>query len=163
MPTDNSTLLPSLEVITSMITPAILIVAGGSLVASTLVRMSGINDQARRLIVRGIDLRRAHDQAGLEFLNGQLDRLLRRNDLVRNALLWFYLAVSLFLLSSLVIGLTELLWSHLSWIGPAIVMLGAIFLFVGSASLVLEVNISSGTIRREVEMLRAGGLDASEM
>lgn len=162
MLSNNPSILPALSIVTSMITPAILILAAGSLVSSTLVRMGRIVDQIRRLVARGDELRRRGNHAGVRVLDEQLSLLLRRHDLVRRALLAYYVAISLFLLSSIAIGITHLLLTHLVWVGPAIVMLGAIFLFVGSAALVVEVNLSSGTVRREVERFQSGTVDPSE-
>jgi hypothetical protein len=159
MLSSNTGLLPSLQVITGMITPAILILAAGSLVSSTLVRIGRIVDQTRRLIARGEEMRRADNQASLKILDEQLDLLMRRNDLARSALRSYYVAISLFLLSSLVLGLTVLFQSHLIWVGPVIVMLGAIFLFLGSAALVVEVNVSGNATRHEVALFRSGAPD----
>ena len=45
---------PSLAIVSAMITPAILILAAGSLVSSTLVRLGRIVDQTRVLVDRGL-------------------------------------------------------------------------------------------------------------
>jgi len=96
-------------------------------------------------------MRQAGNESALRIVDQMLHVLLRRNDLARTALICYYTAISLFLLSTLVIGFTLLLHSKLDWIGPAIVMLGSICLFAGSAALVVEVNVSSGTTRQEVQ------------
>lgn len=152
-------LLPSLSVVTGMITPAILILAAGSLVSSTLVRIGRIVDQTRALIERGRQMRSAGNQRALEIIDRQLDVLLRRSDLARNALMGYYIAISLFLLSSLAIALTILFHSTLTWLGPAFVIIGGLFLFAATASLVVEVNVSGGSSRREVELYRQGAFD----
>ena len=85
--------------------------------------------------------------------------LLRRSDLARNALVCYYTAISLFLLSIFIIGLTLLHVINVDWLGPAIVILGGVFLFAGSASLVVEVNISGGSTRQEVQWYRMGAFD----
>jgi hypothetical protein len=146
-----SSILPSLQVVSAMITPAILILAAGSLVASTLVRLGRIVDNIRALIARGQEMREAGNENAVLIVDQMLHVLLRRNDLARTALICYYTAISLFLLSTLVIGFTLLLHSKLDWVGPAIVMLGGICLFAGSAALVVEVNVSSGTTRQEVQ------------
>jgi hypothetical protein len=151
----NTTLPMSLHVVSGMITPAILILAAGSLVSSTLVRIGRIVDQTRALIARGEAMRRIGNQSALVLVDEQLDVALRRGDLARAALREYYVAISLFLLSSLVIALTILLQDRLSWVGPLIVMVGGGFLFAGSAKLVIEVNASAGSTRAEVEWYRA--------
>lgn len=154
-----SSMLPSLSVVTGMITPAILILAAGSLVSSTLVRIGRIVDQTRGLIRRGEEMRRIGNRAALPLIDEQLTILLRRADLARSALTGFYLAIALFLLSSLAIALTLLLHSPLTWLGPAFVILGGICLFVAAAALLVEVNLSGGSTRREVDWYRTGAFD----
>ena len=155
-----SQMLPSLSVVTGMITPAILILAAGSLVASTLVRIGRIVDQTRALIKRGEELRRIGNVAALPLIEEQLAVQLRRGDLARNALLGFYIAIALFLLSSLAIALTLLLHMTAAWLGPAFVILGGLCLLAGTAALVVEVNLSGGSTRREVDWYRSGVLDS---
>jgi hypothetical protein len=150
---------PSLQVVTGMITPAILILAAGSLVSGTLVRIGRIVDNIRALIARGEMMRRAGNDNALRIVDRQLDFLLRRSDLARTALVCYYSAISLFLLSILFIGLTLLHVINQDWLGPSIVMLGGVFLFAGSACLVIEVNISSGSMRQEVQWYRVGAFD----
>jgi hypothetical protein len=150
---------PSLQVVTGMITPAILILAAGSLVSGTLVRIGRIVDNIRALMARGELMRGAGNDNALRIIDRQLDLLLRRSDLARIALICYYSAISLFLLSILVIGLTLLHVINLDWLGPSIVMLGGVFLFAGSASLVIEVNISGGATRQEVQWYRMCAFD----
>lgn len=157
-----SSMLPSLSVVTGMITPAILILAAGSLVSSTLVRIGRIVDQTRALIRRGEEMRRIGNRAALPLIDEQLTILLRRADLARNALTGFYLAIALFLLSSLAIALTLLLHSTLTWLGPAFVILGGVCLFVAAAALLVEVNLSGGSTRREVDWYRTGAFEPDD-
>jgi hypothetical protein len=157
-----SAMLPSLSVVTGMITPAILILAAGSLVSSTLIRIGRIVDQTRALIKRGEELRRTGNLAALTLIDEQLSMLLRRGDLARNALMGFYVAIALFLLASLAIALTLLLHREFAWLGPAFVILGGVCLFIGAASLVVEVNLSGGSTRREVEWYRSGAFDTQD-
>jgi len=151
-------MLPSLQVVTGMITPAILILAAGSLVQGTLIRLGRIVDNIRALIARGLEMRLAGNEDALRLIDSHLTILLRRNDLARTALVCYYTAISLFLLSTLVIALT-LLFHKLDWLGPAIVMLGGAFLFAGSAALVIEVNVSSGSTRQEIQWYRQRAFD----
>jgi hypothetical protein len=157
-----SSMLPSLSVVTGMITPAILILAAGSLVSSTLVRIGRIVDQTRALIRRGEEMRRIGNHAALPLIDEQLAMLLRRGDLARNALMGFYVAIALFLLSSLAIALTLLLHSRLAWLGPAFVILGGMCLFAAAAALVVEVNLSGGSTRLEVNWYRTGAFDLDD-
>lgn len=155
-------MLPSLQVVTGMITPAILILAAGSLVTSTLVRIGRIVDNIRALITRGMEMRRKGNDTAVRVIDEQLNLLLRRADLARRALVFYYVAISVFLLSSLLIALSVLFHGPLTWLGPAMVMVGGVFLLAGSAALVIEVNISSGATRQEVQWYRMGAFDSAE-
>lgn len=138
-----------------MITPAILILASGSLVSSTLVRLGRIVDQTRALIAEGQALRSAGPTPALDFVDRRIDRQLRRAELARSALLGFYIAISLFLISSVVIAITQATHAGFFWFGPIIVILGGVVLILATAALVFEVNVSAGTLHEEVESYRA--------
>ncbi|HME81207.1 MAG TPA: DUF2721 domain-containing protein [Candidatus Eremiobacteraceae bacterium] len=157
------TMLPSLQVVTGMITPAILILAAGSLVQGTLIRLGRIVDNIRALIARGLEMRQAGNEHALLLIDQHLSILQRRNELARTALVCYYVAISLFLLSTLVIALTLLFHSKLDWLGPVIVMLGGTFLFAGSAAFVLEVNVSAGSTRQEIQWYRQRAFDPPEI
>ncbi|MBV8082888.1 MAG: DUF2721 domain-containing protein [Candidatus Eremiobacteraeota bacterium] len=150
---------PSLQVVTGMITPAILILAAGSLVTSTLVRIGRIVDNIRALMNRGMRMRRDGNDEAVRIIDQMLEVLLQRNDLARRALLGYYASISLFLLGSLVIALTLLFHSPLAYLGPLIVIVGGGFLFAASAALVFEVNLSSGSVRQEVQWYRMRAFD----
>ena len=148
---------PSLAIVSAMITPAILILAAGSLVSSTLVRLGRIVDQTRVLIDRGLAAKQRGDQRALAFIEAAINLQLRRADLARRALLGFYISISLFLVSSLAIALLEATRATAYyWVGPTIVMLGGGVLILATAALVIEVNISEGTLQEEVRIYRQG-------
>ncbi|MDQ6780766.1 MAG: DUF2721 domain-containing protein [Candidatus Eremiobacteraeota bacterium] len=146
-----------LAIVSAMIAPAILILAAGSLVSSTLVRLGRIVDQTRALLSSGEHHRGSGDQRGLALIESRIDLQLRRAELARRALLGYYLSIFIFLLSSLLIALFEAVHlSKLFWIGPAFVILGGGVLLFATASLVVEVNISAGTLHEEVRVYRQG-------
>ena len=146
---------PALAIVSAMITPAILILASGSLVSSTLVRLGRIVDQTRSLIALAQSLRSADRTAALAAVEQRIDLHLRRAALARRALLGYYLSICLFLLSSLLIALLEAAHlTHLWWIGPTFVIIGGLVLTLATLSLVIEVNISAGSLRQEVAAAR---------
>jgi hypothetical protein len=150
----SPTLNLSMSVVSAMIAPAILILAAGSLVSSTLVRLGRVVDQTRTLIQRGEELRRTGNSVALAVVDRRIDRQLRRAELTRRALGGYYLAIGLFLLASLIIAITELLHVAL-WLGPLIIILGGAVLIGATSALVFEVNLSAGTLREEIESYRA--------
>jgi len=152
-------LYPGMSIVTAMITPAILILAAGSLVASTLVRLGRVVEQTRVLIVKGQSLRAEGKLAAVVIIEGRMARQLRRAELTRNALWGYYLAIVLFLISSVTIALSQLLHTRLVWIGPAMVLAGGFMLIVATSQLVVEVGLSAGSLREEVESYKRRELD----
>jgi hypothetical protein len=142
---------PGMAIVTAMITPAILILATGSLVASTLVRLGRVVDQTRALIVRAETLRQNGNVPAVAIIEDRMGRQLRRAELARNALWGYYLAIVFFLISSVMIALSRIIHVRLSWIGPAFVLLGGCVLIAATSQLVVEVGLGAGSLREEVE------------
>jgi hypothetical protein len=142
---------PSMAIVSAMITPAILILAAGSLVSSTLVRLGRVVDQTRLLVLRGQELRAAGKHAAVAIIEERMDRQLRRAELARQALWGYYLAIVLFLLSGVVIALGQAIHFRFSWIGPAIVVAGGLVLIAATSQLVIEIGVGAGSLREEVE------------
>jgi hypothetical protein len=140
-----------LAIISASLTPAILILATGSLVTSTLTRLNRITDRARDLI-EGIDAARERDDEELV----QLDILwlrtyLRRSTLAERALTFYYTAIFFFVASSLAITIDDLTRDAVPWLSLLLVVGGALLLFAGTASLVIEANLATGALRAEIE------------
>jgi hypothetical protein len=142
---------PFLAIISAMITPSILILAAGSLVASTLTRIARVVDRARTLIDRIPQYRAAGDEASIAVAKGWLRDYQRRGALAERALQLYYLAIGLFVAGSLAITIDNLTQHAIPWLSLALVVSGAACLFFGTAALVLETNIATGTLRSEIE------------
>lgn len=140
--------------VTAMITPAILILAAGSLVASTLVRLGRVVDQTRAFILQGQEMRKEGRTSELAVVEERIDRQLRRAELARNALWGYYVAITLFLLSSVVLAIDQATRAPFGWLGPSIVLLGGLVLMLATLALVFEVGLSAGLLREEVEVYR---------
>jgi hypothetical protein len=144
-------------IVSAMITPAILILATGSLVASTLTRLARVVDRARTLIER-VEVERARgDEAAARRTLVQLAGYKRRSMLVDRALRFFYWAIGLFIASSLAIAIDKALRDAIAWAVVALVILGAMALLLGAASLILETGLAAGVLRSEIEEIEAGG------
>ncbi len=140
----------SLALISAMITPAFLIVATGSLVASTLTRLARIVDRARVLVDRIGAHRDQADEAAVARETKWLRTYARRAALAERALTTYYVAIGLFVAGSLAITFDNLTRDSVPWLSLALVVAGAIFLFLGTAALVIETNIATGTLREEI-------------
>ena len=97
---------PNYSTLTAMITPALFMTATGSLIISTSNRMSRIVDRIRQLNEQGDSLSRGKSDLDfpaerLEHIATQLAHLVRRSDRIRQALTLLYLALALFVGTSL--------------------------------------------------------------
>src|ERR1041385_6565475 len=99
----------SLAVLTAMITPAVLISASGTMILSTSTRLARVTDRVRSLSDRlqnlsaGITVDDCAEERRA-MLYDQLDKLTSRSRLLQRALTTFYLAVGVFVASSVAIG-----------------------------------------------------------
>lgn len=148
----------ALAVLTAMITPAVLISACGTLILSTSTRVGRVVDRVRVVsrefeeMVRsdsGIELR-AERQA---MIFDQLDKLTSRSRLLQSALTIFYLALGIFVATSVAIGAVAVSGTHYYWIPVVTGLIGACFLFYGSILLIFEARLALSTIHAEMDFL----------
>ena len=148
----------SLAVLTAMITPAVLISACGSMILSTSTRLSRVTDRVRSLADRFEEL--AHGNPEMELFEErraatfkQLDMLTSRSRLLRRGLTVFYMAVSVFVATSVSIGVVAATGLRYSWVPVVLGMIGACFLFYGSVLVILEARIAYSTTQVEMDFL----------
>ena len=156
-------LTSSLAVLTAMITPAVLISASGTMILSTSTRLGRVVDRVRSLSDR---LRRLTEEEHTEFfeeeramLYDQLDKLTSRSRLLQRALTTFYLAVGVFVATSLAIGAVAFFFarglsiSRGAWLPVAMGLIGALFLLYGSMLLVFEARLALSTTHAEMDFI----------
>jgi len=145
----------SLAIISAMITPAILILASGNLVSSTLTRLGRIVDRARALG----DHLAAHGNAMTVSASAELTEILRnyrrRSIFVARALSAYYAAIGFFIVTSLTIALDNFMQSLVPWLAVALTVVGVLLLLLGTLALVIETNLASGMLGRELDVLGA--------
>src|SRR5437867_8364922 len=129
MATAMDGLSSSLAVLTAMITPAVLISASGTMILSTSTRLGRVVDRVRSLSDRLQEFSRT--DAKSEFfeekramLYDQLDKLTSRSRLLQRALTTFYLAVGVFVATSVAIGVVAFFGGRASWIPVAMGLIG---------------------------------------
>ncbi len=143
--------LPSvLSVISAMITPAIFILATGSLVASTLTRIARVFDRARDLLERTVAARAAGDELAARTYVRWLRAYRRRTSLAERALTLYYCAIFLFVMTSLSIAAEEVTRVDVPWVSLLLVLLGAVAIAIATAFLVIETNLAAGMLRAEI-------------
>lgn len=146
----------SLAVLTAMITPAVLISASGTMILSTSTRLGRVVDRVRSLSDRLQEL--SNEEVPGEFAEekramfyNQLDT--SRSRLLQRALTTFYVAVGVFVATSVAIGVVSFSGSRFSWVPVAMGLIGAFFLFYGSMLLIFEARLALSTTHAEMDFI----------
>src|SRR5215218_7384448 len=133
----------AVAVLTAMITPAVLISACGALILSTSTRLGRVVDRVRMLIERFEETMKTQQEEGVEmfeerrsFLFNQLDKLTTRTRLLQRSMRVFYLALGVFVGTSVAIGLVA-----------------ACGLFYGSVLLIHESRIAQESLNAEMDFI----------
>jgi len=153
------------DVLGAMITPAVLISAGGTLVLSTSNRLSRVVDRVR---VLAADAERLPDEADVSkpadpraagrrrLIVNQLRDLSRRAILLRSAIAALYLAIAFLIATSIGVGIFTALTLDYAWIPISLGMLGTGGLLWATGLLVREARLAiSSTLE---EMAYAGAV-----
>src|SRR5271165_4507247 len=159
---------PNYSTLTAMITPALFMTATGSLIISTSNRMSRIVDRIRELNEQGDSLDRGQSDLDfpaerLEHIVAQLDRQVRRSDRIRQALTLLYLALALFVGTSLTTAIHVLIGSDVLALPTALAIGGVTLLLLASVQLTreayaaLEGNQAEIDFYKELRRRRARG------
>jgi len=83
----------------------------------------------------------------------QLDKLTSRSRLLQRALTAFYLAVGVFVATSVAIGVVAFSHARGSWVPVVMGLIGACFLFYGSMLAVFEARLALSTTHAEMDFV----------
>lgn len=145
-----------------MITPAVLISACGALVLSTSVRLGRVVDRVRALSDRFEELATKRPEEvvlfdeRLELTFSQLDWLTSRARHLQRAMTTFYVALGLFVATTVAIGFIGAaapMTSRFQWVPVVLGMIGAALLFVGTILLGFEATLALRSIHSEMDFL----------
>ncbi|MFN2493374.1 MAG: DUF2721 domain-containing protein [Pyrinomonadaceae bacterium] len=149
----------AVAVLTAMITPAVLISACGSMILSTSHRLGRVVDRVRALSDRLEELgEKSTDKVGSTerqaMIFAQLDKLTSRARILQRSMVTFYLALGLFVATSVAIGMVAIAGSpRYNLVPVAIGLVGACFLFYGSMLLIFEARLALSTIHAEMDFI----------
>jgi hypothetical protein len=141
------------ELLTSMITPAILIVACGSLSLTTSQRLSRSIDRTRKISAEFKDIRNGKSTIPVkeqQMLYRQLKMSIRRSALLQRSMTFLYIALGFFISTSLVIGLYEIINRDNIWLLVVLPLLGALALLTSSIILILETRLALKAVDDEM-------------
>jgi hypothetical protein len=150
----------AVAVLTAMITPAVLISACGALILSTSTRLGRVVDRVRMLIDRFEEMMKSHDEDVQLFeerrivIFNQLDKLTTRTRLLQKSMRVFYLALGIFVATSVAIGLVAAV-GHPSyaWFPVVLGLSGACGLFYGSVLLIRESRLAQESLNAEMDFI----------
>ncbi len=146
----------TIEFLTAMVTPTLLISATGSLVLSTSTRLGRVVDRARELEKRLSELITAdknfvplYDKR-LETVVHLLDKVTSRARILQRAMGAFYYGLGFFILTSVTIAIAGL-FNVARWLPIPVGIVGIFFLFYGSVLMLRETRMATATINAEMD------------
>ncbi len=143
-----------LSVLSAMITPAVLILATGSLLMTTSQRLSRSIDRARKLSAAIEEI--ADDPAAVsrrQLLFDQMLQAARRSRLLQRGMVCLYVAQGFFVATSMAIGLLEFIHITIAGVPATLGMAGALLLLAASALLIMESRIALHAVEKEMTAL----------
>jgi hypothetical protein len=164
--------MTGLEILSAMITPAVLISASGTLVLSTSVRLARVVDRVRTLSGTLEEIFNSPEDALVaarrEHVEQQLDLQTRRGSLIQRALTSFYVALCVFVGTTISIAISAFA-PAVAWAPTGLGILGMFPMFYGCVLLVRETRLALVSVDREMRFVlglrsryEAAGLRPSE-
>jgi hypothetical protein len=154
---DPRVLNSTIEFLTAMVTPTLLISATGSLVLSTSTRLGRVVDRVRQLEVRLGEVIYAEDKDDIpmyerrvEVIIDLLDKVTSRSRVLQRAMRAFYYGLMYFILTSVTIAIVGL-FNIYRWLPIIVGIVGIIYLFYGSLLMLRETKMATATINAEMD------------
>jgi hypothetical protein len=142
-----------LSLVQSMVTPAVMISACGLLLLSVSNKLGRIVDRIRELNAEDRGLSAEIQAVRRLSIRNQIDLLLRRALLLRNACGLLYLAVAVFALTSLCVGLSSV--AHVFEVLMLVLFVAGLATVVWAGILAyLEIRLSHHAVAEEIKELR---------
>lgn len=153
-----NTLSAALSILTSMITPALLISACGTFILSTSNRLARVTDRMRALAGQVEEMARMDAdivlrQERMALWQEQIERQGKRLRLLERALTLLYLAASIIVCASVSLGMVTALSANLYWIPVSLGLFGASLFMVATILLLLETRLAVNRVYDETALL----------
>lgn len=149
--------LSSSRILTSMITPAVLISACGTLIFSTSARLGRIFDRVN--VMKGeveavVDGKISYPVERMQHLRGQVTLQRRRAYVLQKSMAALYTSTSLFVAASLAIAINVAYGGpDYAWVATIIALGGGLFLFAASALLLYESRFNLRFVTRHIDFI----------
>lgn len=146
----------ALTVLSAMITPAVLILASGSLILTTSQRLGRAMERTRKIYEQFETLEEVMPQGEkakkkYALLDAQLRNFIRRAQLLQYTMSVLFITLGIFVSTSIAIGFIALIGLKYSWIPSALGMLGTGTLFYSSVILIVESRIAMRSVKHEMD------------
>jgi Protein of unknown function (DUF2721) len=164
---NSGALNSTIEFLTAMVTPALLISATGSLVLSTSTRLGRVVDRVRQLEERLSDLIYVDNKdevplydKRVEVIVDLLDKVTSRSRILQRAMGAFYYGLGMFVLTSVTIAIAYVtnvtiaiaaIFSTARFLPIPIGIVGIMFLFYGSLLMLKETRMATATVNAEMD------------
>jgi len=149
-------LTPTITVLSAMITPVVLILASGQLIMTTSQRLSRVVERTRKLLdwIKELTKTDATDTSienEVAVLFEQLHKNSRRARLLTRSMSCLYITLSIFVATSISIGIVDISKAKYTWIPIALGIVGAGLLFYASILLIKESRIALSAVNTEMD------------
>ncbi|MFM9904548.1 MAG: DUF2721 domain-containing protein [Pyrinomonadaceae bacterium] len=157
---NSNALNTTIEFLTAMVTPALLISATGSLVLSTSTRLGRVVDRVRQLEQRLSALIYAENKDDVplydkrvEVIVDLLDKVTSRSRILQKAMGAFYYGLGSFVLTSVLIAIAAFFTKYrvLQLLPIGVGITGIMCLFYGSLLMLRETRMATATVNSEMD------------
>ena len=152
----NPAAASGVSVLGAMVTPALLILACGTLITSTASRLARIVDRVRKLS-QALEKLWADEAADFaDVRKAELERQLAihadRGRLIQQSLTSFYVALGIFVATSISLAAAAFV-PGLAWISTTLGIVGSLVLFYGCVLLIRETRLALSSVRSEMDFV----------
>jgi len=128
-----------------------MILSTSSRLGRVVDRVRALSDKLEELAQRNADATK--ERQGVIF--AQLDKLTSRARILQRSMVSFYLAIGMFVATSVAIGVVAVIPSspRYNYVPVIVGLLGACFLFYGSMLLIFEARLALSTIHAEMDFI----------
>lgn len=159
---DSNALNTTIEFLTAMVTPSLLMSATGSLVLSTSTRLGRVVDRVRQLEIRLGELIYLNDDEKadvplydkrVEVIVDLLDKVTSRSRILQKAMGAFYYGLCAFVLTSVLIAIAAFFarYRMLQLLPIGVGIGGIMCLFYGSLLMLRETRMATATVNSEMD------------
>ncbi|MCX6611786.1 MAG: DUF2721 domain-containing protein [Acidobacteria bacterium] len=158
LPFNFQNLSSALNVLTAMLTPALLLSACGSFIISTSGRLGRVVDRVRKLADRMEEVMESEtDPEMLEERKAMIEKHMewqsKRANLLMRTMVSLYIASGLFVLTSVSIGFVSIFSASWAVIPVALGVMGAIMMLVAAIRLITEAHLALDSLNDETQFL----------